>query len=330
MIRFVGYICIIKSPLIRNKSSRFSNHQSLLNSQLLWSHPIVKLVVLHYRSTRSVSGSTHSPRKSRIMGNPKVFFDMQIGGQSAGRVVMELRADVVPRTAENFRALCTGEKGFGYRGSTCKFFSFCGRHIHPPSCVLWKWGFRFTVSLTRNPYRVLSKLTKPFFFSEISPEFSPSVSPSRHPGFHVPGKPTCKRARVQRFDYWSLFHKVCWQIGECSSVIDILFRYAHAGREEILLEVMEPVENPSMVASSMMRILPWSIRVLAFCLWRILARIQMARSSLSVRLLHRGSITNTSCSEASWKEWMSSGGLNLSEVRQDLLPNKSSSPTVDN
>ncbi len=46
-----------------------------------------------------------------IRANPKVYFDLTIGGQSAGRVVMELRADVVPKTAENFRALCTGEKG---------------------------------------------------------------------------------------------------------------------------------------------------------------------------------------------------------------------------
>jgi len=55
------------------------------------------------------------------MANPKVFFDMTIGGDNAGRIVMELRADVVPKTAENFRCLCTGEKGMGKSGKPLHF-----------------------------------------------------------------------------------------------------------------------------------------------------------------------------------------------------------------
>merc|ERR1712176_1575716 len=47
----------------------------------------------------------------------KCFFDMTVGGAPAGKIVMTLREDVVPKTAENFRALCTGEKGFGFKGS---------------------------------------------------------------------------------------------------------------------------------------------------------------------------------------------------------------------
>lgn len=57
-------------------------------------------------------------------GNPVVFFDVTIGGHNSGRVKMELFADQVPKTAENFRQFCTGEfrkggKPTGFKG--CPF-----------------------------------------------------------------------------------------------------------------------------------------------------------------------------------------------------------------
>jgi peptidylprolyl isomerase len=65
--------------------------------------------------------------KVSLVNNPQVFFDITIGGVPAGRIVMELRADVAPKTAENFRALCTGEKGMG---TTNKPLHFKGSSFH--------------------------------------------------------------------------------------------------------------------------------------------------------------------------------------------------------
>jgi hypothetical protein len=56
-------------------------------------------------------------------GNPITFFDITLGGEPLGRIKIELFADIVPRTAENFRVFCTGEtkdhlgKPIGYKGS---------------------------------------------------------------------------------------------------------------------------------------------------------------------------------------------------------------------
>merc|ERR1719232_2568335 len=55
--------------------------------------------------------------------NPRVFMDISIGGRqpSKGRVEIELFANICPKTAENFRCLCTGEKGLGRSGKPLHF-----------------------------------------------------------------------------------------------------------------------------------------------------------------------------------------------------------------
>ncbi|KQK20597.1 peptidyl-prolyl cis-trans isomerase CYP63 isoform X1 [Brachypodium distachyon] len=68
------------------------------------------------------------PRVKKHVANPRVFMDISIDGQAAERITIELFSDVVPKTAENFRALCTGEKGLGQTTKTPLYFK--GTNIH--------------------------------------------------------------------------------------------------------------------------------------------------------------------------------------------------------
>ena len=63
---------------------------------------------------------TESALQARMVNDhllPLIYLDIKIGQKSIGRIQIRLRSDVTPRTAENFRALCIRDKGFGYKGS---------------------------------------------------------------------------------------------------------------------------------------------------------------------------------------------------------------------
>ena len=66
------------------------------------------------------------------LANPRVYFDITIGNQPTGRITMELYADVTPKAAENFRCLCTGEKGNSEQGTPLHYkgseFDFVGKN----------------------------------------------------------------------------------------------------------------------------------------------------------------------------------------------------------
>ncbi|GME89588.1 unnamed protein product [Ambrosiozyma monospora] len=64
-----------------------------------------------------MSSELETTTKTAPEERTRCYFDISIGGEPAGRIAFELFDDIVPKTAANFRALCTGEKGYGYKES---------------------------------------------------------------------------------------------------------------------------------------------------------------------------------------------------------------------
>ena len=76
------------------------------------------LAVALLTASMSIASPTLAQENAML---PKCFLDITADGKPLGRIVVELRSDVVPKTAENFRALCTGEKGVGRAGKPLHF-----------------------------------------------------------------------------------------------------------------------------------------------------------------------------------------------------------------
>ena len=82
-----------------------------------WGKWTARLLLLAFVALLVTAGVDAKKVKKGPKITHKVFFDVSIGGEPAGRIEMGLYGKTVPRTVENFRALATGEKGFGYKGS---------------------------------------------------------------------------------------------------------------------------------------------------------------------------------------------------------------------
>ncbi|TKW12403.1 hypothetical protein SEVIR_5G033400v4 [Setaria viridis] len=85
--------------------------------------PALRLGLGGHRSSRSAvvvrAAAAEGAVELQAKVTSKCFFDVEVGGEPLGRIVIGLFGEVVPMTVENFRALCTGEKGYGYKG--CSF-----------------------------------------------------------------------------------------------------------------------------------------------------------------------------------------------------------------
>ena len=123
-----GSVLVFELEIISVEASRAGfDLTELLSTDKL---PIVFMCVFAAYTMYSLTiGASGGPAGKAVISlsaasdpaNPRVFFEMEIGGKKAGKIVMELFQKVVPKTVENFRCLCTGEKGTGRSGTPLHF-----------------------------------------------------------------------------------------------------------------------------------------------------------------------------------------------------------------
>lgn len=121
----LSFLCILPVASALDPSSLMANFIAYWNSLNLFYKFIVGAPIFFiFAAATGLDGGSHPKFLVQFRDsdhvtsktNPRVFFDIEIGGKKVGRIQMELFKTINPKTCENFRALCTGEMGVGKSG----------------------------------------------------------------------------------------------------------------------------------------------------------------------------------------------------------------------
>lgn len=126
--REIDWNTVVASPFVTPIVSFFERFAAWWVVRQLWEKLIVCWVVFSVFMGMTGLDGGDRPKFDEIPleeaskpENPRVYFDITIGDEKAGRITMELFESVVPKTVENFRALCTGEKGASSSGAVLHY-----------------------------------------------------------------------------------------------------------------------------------------------------------------------------------------------------------------